>query len=206
MKKYLFLALIAALFITACGSDNGFNPTDAPNDSTLVGPYFNIKAATITYSTENYVGSDNNSDIKLVLDDYGKKFRYETSEDVTIIDEDANKYYVLTPSTKTYVELSANMGTAVRFIFIYLGDDVISAWTIYPGFNKESNKTIAGKKCSVCSWKWDNESVEWGGWNRITFIYKVTADGEISKFEAKSITESANANDFKVPSDYTKIG
>jgi len=30
-------------------------------------------------------------------------------------------------------------------------------------------------------------------------------DGSISKFEAKSITESAASNSFTVPSDYTKM-
>ena len=144
-KKYLLLIVTAALLMAACGKDDD-KPNPGPGDG--AGLYFGIKAATVVY---NYLSGDENHEMRIVFDDYGKKFRWETGNVIYIANEDAKTFYALMPEEKKYMELPASMATSWRMAFMYLGDDVNSAWKYHPGFTKLSNKTIAGKNCTVYS-------------------------------------------------------
>jgi len=197
VTKMMMAILIISIVTISCGKDDPVN--NGNNNNQFQYDRFNIKAATIVYSNE-----DDNGEFKIVFDDYGKKFRHEMSDQIVISDEDAKKYYVLIPAEKKYLEYSSEAGASNRYLFLYYGDDVGSAWSYYPGFIKQSNRTIAGKNCSVCKWGADGETFEWGGWSRITFLHSVVSGSDVSKFEAKSIVESAPANSFTIPDDYTK--
>ena len=201
--KMMMFAIAITLVFASCGGDDNKGKLPIDPEYPFANAYFGIKAGTIVYSTENYLDEEN-SDIKIIFDDYGKKFRYETHEIVMISDEDAQKQYTLLPATRQYTEVGYGM-SSLRYGFTYIGDEVNLVWQYYPDFSK-SNRTIAGKNCSVCKWTdEDDEKWEWGGWQRITFLYSVIRDSQVEKFEAKSIIESAPANSFVPPSDYTKI-
>ena len=192
-KAFLFLIAAAMLVFMGCSKDNN-NPTgpggpDDP-DNWL---YFGVKAATIVYSQTS------GDDFKVIFDDGGKKFRLEEEGQIIIANE--NTCYILDPENKTYIALDAAFAGSFRVRFLFYGDDASKGWQYYPGFAKQSNKTIAGKNCSVYKWNdGDGGTIEWGGWSRITFLYK---DGD-DKIEAKSFSESVAPNSFIVPADYEK--
>lgn len=192
---------LSCLMLTACDKDdNNPNNPDAGGEQSEL--YFSIKAATIVYSTTNV--PDFTGDVKISFDDYGKKFRIEMEKSIRIIDENANIYYILMPESKTYMESANN--TPFQFYFMYL-----PTWQNFPNFKKDANQTIAGKNCEIYSWTdntadiiWGN--VIWGGWKGVTLMSSsTTTNGTPEKIEAKTFTESANASDFVVPADYTKI-
>jgi len=200
-KQILFLMIsLSFLLLASCG-DNNDNPNN-PGTGEQTGLYFNIKSATVVYAATSY--SDFTGDMKISFDNYGKKFRYETSESIFIFDEDAKTSYILMPDMKTYMESPTDI-SSIRHAFMYLGDATENVWQHYDNYKKETDRTIAGKNCSVFSWNDSGEDFMWGGWNTITFIYSTTINGTTEQFEAKSIAESANANDFIVPADYTLI-
>ena len=195
--------MFLAVALTGCNKDDENKIPDLFGGEL----WFGVKTGKIVYQNTNWYGSSSESETQTVIfDDNGKRMRVETEESVIIYDAIAEKAYILSPSEQLYTE-SAYHSYATA-MFIYLGDDANSVWKLYPGFSKKADRTIAGKKCSVYSWSEDDETYEWGGWNRITFwiqSYKGSPEtDDCYRLEATSFTETIPANSFTVPSNYTK--
>ncbi len=212
----LSMYLAAGLMLLAAGCN--LPDPDGPDTTGGIDPnnYFSygVKSGYIAYKSTNvdsYYDETTVDTFIMAFDEYGKKFRMEVSEDgteaVVIIDGITGKMYTLNVEEKSYVELSVTPGTEMGYgaAFVYLGDDATSLWAYYPGFSKKPNKTIAGKNCSVVSWSDGEESVEWGGWNRITFWMQTSSSDDSSTLEAISFSESLPNGSFSPPADYTKL-
>lgn len=185
--------MIAAMGCTSCKKDNGVidpDEPDVPGGTTTV--LFKIKQATITYDMV-----DGEVKKTMIFDDNGKKFRLEEAVYTYILDEAANKAYKLQKSTKTYEEVTVSSVQIERKTFIMAINDANFATA---GYTK-SSQTVAGKTCSVYSGKAGTTTVVFGGWNDIVFLAKTNS---ITAIEAKTISETAAAGSFTVPSDYTK--
>ena len=197
--RMIVMALVIGLVAVSCKKDDQGNII-LPEDFFM----FGVKSGKVVYEFTN---SDYETQT-LIFDDYGKRMRLERAEyDVVIFDAIAEKAYEMSMSDKTYnvIPYSNTYATAAVAGFIYLGDDVGSVWQYYSGFKKESNQTIAGKNCTVYSWSADGEKVTWGGWKRLTFLYKTTYNAQDYDYGHKAIsfTESIPANSFAPPADYT---
>ncbi len=208
--KFKLLLSAAILFVAFAGCSKDSGDEDDPGlDSELL---YGVKTGKIVYKATSWEsGSSTSATQTVIFDDYGKRFRLEMDEVVWIYDAVAKKSYQLIPASKKYSEspFSADFGVASAAYF-YLGDDLHSVWSYYPGFSKKSDKNVAGKTCSLYSWNTtEGITTEWGGWKRITFwmqSYKGSPETDDSfRLEATSFSETIPANSFTVPSDYTKL-
>ena len=190
MKKTIFysLFLFAALSFVCCSDDD-----DDPNEEEiedLLAMDFGVDHGTVTY----------NNDVILYFTEKGKKLRIEYKNDeenadevssVIIYDRTKEECYMLYPEEKKYMKTQATLVNS----FIYLGDDTSFARA---GATK-SDKTIAGKKCSVWKWTEEGTTYEYGGYKRIIMLSK----DKTEKLEATSFSDNAPSVSFTVPSDYT---
>ena len=206
--KFTVCLIILTMTFTGCSNDEDKIPDIS---GLLTGDVlFGVKTGKITYKyTFWYEEGSSSYNETVFFDDNGKRMRVETEDAVIIYDGSAEKIYTLSPSEKVYTESVFYSG--MNAMYIFLGDEANSAWSRYPGFSKKANKTIAGKTCSVYAWTdiEDGETVEWGGWNRITFWWQSFKDApetdDSMRIEATSFAESIPAGSFTVPSDYTKV-
>jgi|GEM_PF-2934581 len=204
--RALVMFLIVGLTAVSCGKTND---DDDDDNEQLEGFMYGVNKGTIEYKSTSFHGSEVLSSEKhtIIFDDKGQRSRLEIegSEEVLIFDAIAKKYYILMPYAKEYIEMPYS-GYGLLGAYLYLGDDLNSVWKHYSGFKKLSNKTIAGKNCTVYSWSYGGESVECGGWKRITFwLQSSSASGYSSRLEATSFKETIPGNSFTPPADYTKI-
>ncbi len=198
---------MVAITFAGCKKDNSDNDNPGSDTELLYG----VKTGKITYKYTTWDGSTPVAETQTVIfDDNGKRIRVEVGDDDAVIyDAIVGKMYVLFASEKKYTETPFSSYGALT-MYLFYGDDVNSAWKAYPGFSQKSDKTVAGKKCSVYSWNGrEGETAEWGGWNRITFWMQYytgspETDGS-SRLEATAFTETIPANSFTVPSDYIKM-
>ncbi len=207
--KLFMMAALALITCTGCGDDEN------PDPMVPVGEWlYGIKTGKVTYlqTVWNSTGSSTTYNPVLTFDDYGKRIRVELQDDgdevIYIFDETAQKGYILMVETKTYMEAPYVSAAGIRLRFMYYGDDLNSLWGYYPNYTKKANKTVAGKSCSVYSWSESGETVEWGGWSRITFWLQdytsTPGTANSARLEATSFTETIPANSFAVPSDYSE--
>ncbi|MDR0928069.1 MAG: hypothetical protein LBO69_09955, partial [Ignavibacteria bacterium] len=205
-NKFGYL-LIATMFIAlaGCSSDdnNNVNPYPNDDDTSTIGNYFNVKSGKVVYSTNGI--EDDNPDVVLYFDDYGKKLRCENLNNTQIVDEDANLGVVLYPEWMEYYSTPAAMlGSAVRGIYHFTMDDLYESYKlVYPDITK-GTETIAGKSCNIYKWsvagfaKYEN-----AGWNGITFLYREEALGSVQEWRVKEFSEeSVSADKFVIPDGY----
>ena len=151
----------------------------------------------------------------LIFDDFGEKYRIEVKDEydnelIYICDEKANKSYTLFPGSMKYAE---TIPAGVKYEYFYYDKNGTSWWedssNSYGCFKKLSNRTIAGKECTVCTSCGESYKYEHAGWKRIVFYTKTQSkdypdDDDATILEAKSYVESIPANSFEVPAGYTK--
>jgi len=206
--RALIMILVVGLATVSCKTSD--DDDDDGDGQQLEGFMYGVKKGTIVYKISDWYDEEATIETHTVIfDDNGKRTRLETGDDdIMIFDAIAGKMYILYPSDKEYLEMSYS-GYGLLGAYLYLGDDLNSAWRHFPGFKKLSNKTIAGKNCTVYSWSADGVTVEWGGWNRITFWCQsyegAPGSSGSSRLEATSFKETIPDNSFTPPSDYTKI-
>ncbi|MEY8593696.1 hypothetical protein AALK14_19850 [Butyricimonas hominis] len=192
MKKTIFYSLLCLFFTTfslvSCSDDD--DPKEEEIEA-LLSMDFGVDHGTVTY----------NDNTILYFTEKGKKQRIEDKDEngnitaVMLLDRAAKKCYILAPETKTYITLTDEASTSAN-PFIFLGDDI--GYTAAAAGATKSEKTIAGKKCTVWKWTENNNSYEYGGYKRIVMLSKDKDDS----FEAISFSESAPSVSFTVPSDY----
>lgn len=210
----MLIAALGMFTLTACSDSGSDDDDDDLNDDEFYS--YGVEKGTVNYT---YTIADPGYDPEvgywtMSFDNSGKRMRLEIRDtigtdpsSIIIADGLSGKYYVLLPSFKQYVE-SDMSGNIYAAMFMYLGDELNSAWSYYANYTKKANKTIAGKSCTVFGWSADDGTFEWGGWKRITFwMYENSPGGGSNTLEATSFSESApSASSFTIPSDYTKSG
>jgi len=203
--------LAVSIMFSGCKKDDG-DKNQNQNQNPVIDYLYGVEKGTIVYKKTSWYDDDEPEVVtqKVIFDKQGKQFRLEDGEGyVYIADDIAKKFWMISLSEEKYWEMD-NASAGFNTAYLYWGDDLNSIWSKQPGYKKESNKTIAGKNCTVYSWNSDGEKYEWGGWSRITFwmhSYEGSpgSDGA-TKLEATSFTESIpSGNNFLPPSDFTKI-
>jgi len=199
MKKVVKFQMLAAILgialmsIAGCEKDNGGNDPDDPNapGGTSSAP-FKIKQATIVYDMLEGLSQET-----VTFDENGKLFRLEDSYHIYILDENAKKAYSLEKSTKTYKEETLAFGRGKRQTYVMTITETGYAAAGY----KKTTETVAGKSCTVYSGTSGSTTASYGGWNEIVFL--ITLNGA-NVIRALSFSETAAANSFNIPADYTK--
>lgn len=196
MKRVISFRILAAMITiavmncTSCKKNEGDDDggIDVPGSTKL----FKIKQATIEYNLLEGLSHET-----LIFDDNGKKLRLEDEYSIYILDETAKKSYDLDKYTKTYEEKALSFGQGKRSTYIMTVNDAnFSA----AGYTK-STEVIATKSCTIYSGKSGSTTVSYGGWSDIVFLMTLNG-GDVMR--ATSFNETAAANSFTIPSDYTK--
>ena len=191
------VAIATCLAVTAiysgCKKDggNGGDDDDGGGNGVSTTAPFKIKQATIVYDLLEGLTQET-----VTFDDNGKQFRLEDGYHIYLLDENAKKAYSLEKSTKTYKEETVAFGQGKRRTYVMSITETGYAAAGY----KKSTETVAGKSCTVYSGTAGSTTASYAGWNEIVFL--VTLNGG-DVIRALSFSETAAANSFSIPSEYT---